>query len=295
MDDIDQHVEGEMSDISDVIDRLGNFETQEVAREELMRLPVSEMSILISNLGNPNQVIQSVLVEVIASKGAVVLPMVLEAMKGDNQSIQGNGISILTYIGEPSFEPLLDVIADTPTNEAGIFYEAASRFGKHIAHPIQERIERAEIVSDSLFLLHVITEPDAILNNEDRIASLLSSPNQTTVAITMKTLKSHPDFTVPVMIGMIGAMNPYLQQNATNVLISLRETAVPALIDALDHMNQLVQQNAVRALSEIGEPAMEALTDVAWAGSGRQQQNAAIVLKSRKTKSKRSFLGRFGR
>lgn len=285
----------DVSDIPAEVEKLGDFRTQEAARNELMRLPVSQMSTLIDNLGNPNQVIQSVLVEIIASKGAAVLPIVLEAMKGDDQSVQGNGISILTHIGEPSFQPLLDAIAGTSTDKAGIFYEAASRFGKHIAHPIKERVERADIVPDSLFLLHVLTEPDAILKNEDRVANLLSSPNQTTVAITMRILKSHPDFAVPIMVGMIGAMNPHLQQNATNVLISAGRPAVPALVEALDHMNQLVQQNAIRALIEIGEPAVEALTDAAWDGSERQQQHAAVVLKASKAKSKKSLFGRFGR
>lgn len=79
---------------------------------------------------------------------------------------------------------------------------------------------------------------------------------------------------------MMGSLDPFAQQNATNALIRIGKPSVSMLIDALGNRSQITQQNAVRALKEIGEISAEELIGAMDGATSLRQQNISIVLSS---------------
>ncbi len=256
---------------------------QEIYNETIERLkkntdvPITE---LIDLLNTEDQIIQAGLVEIIVSKGLQAIQPVLNAMQTDSQVIQGNCISILTRIGKKSIKPLLNKIENTPMGECGVYVQAAGQFGDHILEELRKKIFEEGSTSELLFALLINYEPSIISENEDKIISLLSSPDQNLVSIVSDHFVNNGSNGIPILIKMIGSLDPFAQQNATNALIRIGKPSVPMLIDALGNISQITQQNAVRALKEIGEISAEELIEAMNGATGLRQQNISIVLGS---------------
>jgi len=250
---------------------LGEMETYQEGASVFKGIEAKYIPALIDALDTPNQLVQGGLVEVIAAYGETAIEPVINAMKSDSQ-----------------------IIPDT--EDAGIYLQAATRFGNHIFEPLKKRVANNKMGSDSLFALMIATDPTSIKNYESKIIELLGSTDQTLVAVTAEALRHNGEDALPLLTKMIGEINPFKQQNATNVFVSLGAMAVDTLVEATGAISQLAQQNAVRALVEIGEPSIDAVSEALENGTSLQRQNAAIILKQLQAGGKKSsFFSRFSR
>lgn len=199
-------------------------------------------------------------------------------MAESNFSLNNECKQILRNIGSPSVDLGLKFLDDRNSVVAEI--------GEQILYEIQDfGIERLRtlLTSDNpskkgIKILKDI-DPDGLSYFRNQLEDVLGEKNQVLARYGIDAIRSIGDFSIPLLLEMLGSNDPFKQQNSTNALIALGEIAVQDIIEELDNPIPTVQQNAIRALKQIGPDAIPALKLALESSSQLIVQNASIVLK----------------